>query len=337
MQAFGSDRIRRVDGEQITLVSRLSKGWTPRVEKTFTSAEFPGTAVQWEEKYFEVVIAEALPQGGVRYVLVPWLDQQVMRFVDRYDAETEAARIEENRKLIRREKARISANLLGMLTGHLPAVVQNEMGREIGILPARLTFASILLTLFVIGLLVLYCVKQIMMHEPLPLAAAIPAGYLGIENTFRFLVNWTQSRPIGSTVGFIAYSLFYLVTRRGPSPFAEEKGWKVKIAESTPEVATRDAYRVRAAFVTLLSPGDQARVAERFGYDYRRNSMRVAVVILVFALIGIFSSYRSAKWIVLAIAALIAIEQIARMVSLRRGPAGSVFGLVVRPFMRKLL
>ncbi|MDQ6802543.1 MAG: hypothetical protein M3041_17145 [Acidobacteriota bacterium] len=337
MQAFGSDRIRRVDGDQITLFSRLSKGWTARVEKTYTSAEFPGTAVEWEEKYFEVVIAEPLPQGGVRYVLEPWLDHQVMRFVDRYDAETEAARIEENRKSSRREKARISANLLGMLTGHLPAVVQNELGREIGVLPARLTFASILGTLFVIGLLVLYSVRSIMSEEPLPLFVAIPAAYLGIENMFRFAVNWTQSRPIGSTVGFIAYALFHLITRRGPSPFAEEKGFKVKISEATPEVAERDAYRVRAAFVTLLPPADQARVMERFGYDYRINSTRVAFVILVFALIGVFSSYRSARWISLAAAALIAIEQIARMIALRRGPAGSVFGFVVRPFVRKLL
>jgi len=337
MQAFGSDRIRRVDGEQITLFSRLSKGWTARVEKTYTSAEFPGTAVEWEEKYFEVVIAEPLPQGGVRYVLEPWLEHQVMRFVDRYDAESEAARIDENRKGIRREKARISANLLGMLTGHLPAIVQNELGREIGINPARLTFASILSTLFVIGLLVLYCVREILRQEPPPLIALVPAIYLGIENTVRFLINWTQARPIGSTLGFIAYGLFYAVTRRGPSPFAEEKGWKVKIKESTPEVAEQDAYRVRAAFVTLLSPSDQARVAERFGYDYRRNSMRVATVILIFALIGIYSSFQSAKWIALAIAALIAVEQIARMIALRRGPAGSVFGFVVRPFVRKLL
>jgi hypothetical protein len=65
--------------------------------------------------------------------------------------------------------------------------------------------------------------------------------------------------------------------------------------------------------------------------------MRVAIVILIFATIGIFSSYRGANWIALGLAALIAIEQIARMIALRRGPAGSVFGLVLRPFMRKLL
>jgi hypothetical protein len=337
VQAFGSDRIRRIDGEQITLFSRLSKGWTPRVEKTLTSAEFPGTAVQWEDKYFEVVIAEALPQGGVRYVLEPWLDRHMMRFVDRYDAETEAARIEENRKTVRNEKARVSANLAGMLTGHLPAIVQNELGREIGVNPVRLTFASILSTLFVIGILVLYCVRQIMSNQPPPMAAVVPAIYLGIENAIRFFVNGTQSRPIGSTVGFIVYLIYWLIVRRGPSPFAEEKGWKVKIVESTPEVAAQDAYRVRAAFVTLLPPADQNRVMERFGYDYRRNSTKVAIVILVFAVIGAVSSFRSEKWIPTAVASLIAIEQIARVIALRRGPVGSVFGLVVRPFVRNLL
>src|SRR5438128_7375134 len=182
MQAFGSDRVRKGDGEQITLLSRIPKGWTPRVDKTMTSAEFPGTAVFWEEEYFEVVIADALPQGGVRYVLEPWREHHIMRFVDRYDAETEASRIDENRKQIQREKSRVAANLLGLLTGHLPAVVQNELGREIGVLPPRLTFISILGTLLVIGLLILYCVSRIMAQEPLPMAAAIPAAYLAIEN-----------------------------------------------------------------------------------------------------------------------------------------------------------
>jgi len=337
MQAFGSDRARKGDGEQITLLSRIPKGWTPRVEKTMTSAEFPGTAVQWGEQYFEVVSAEALPQGGVRYVLEPWRENHMMRFVDRYDAETEAARVEENRKQIQREKGRVWANLLGLLTGHLPAVVQNELGREIGVLPPRLTFISILGVLLVIGLLILYCVSRIMAEEQPPLAAIVPAVYLAIENTIRFFINWTQSRPIGSTVGFIAYGLFYAITRKGPSPFAEEKGWKVKIAESTPEVAARDAYRTRAAFVTLLRAGDQARVAQRYDYDYRRSSMKVAFVILAFAAIGAVASYRTGKLIPAIVAALIVLEQVVRMIAFQRGPMGSVFGFIVRPFVRKLL
>src|SRR5437868_14882535 len=107
MQAFGSDRVRSGDGEQIVLSSRLSKGWTPRVEKTLTSAEFPGTAILWEEAYYEVVLAEGLPQGGVRYVLEPWREHHAMRVTERYDAESEAQRIEENRKALVREKARV--------------------------------------------------------------------------------------------------------------------------------------------------------------------------------------------------------------------------------------
>ena len=46
MTPHGSDRVR-VDGERIVLSSRLPKGWTARVARTLTSAEFPGTAVLW--------------------------------------------------------------------------------------------------------------------------------------------------------------------------------------------------------------------------------------------------------------------------------------------------
>src|SRR5204862_4742451 len=96
MQAYGSDRLREGDDGQLILLSRLPKnGWTPRVEKTLTTAEFPGTAVLWEEQFFEVVTADPLPQGGVRYVLPPWRAHHAMRLTARYDPETEAQRVEE--------------------------------------------------------------------------------------------------------------------------------------------------------------------------------------------------------------------------------------------------
>src|SRR5438874_10386212 len=112
MQAFGSDRVRQGDGEQIVLSSRLSKGWTSRVVKTLTSAEFPGTAVLWEERYFEVVDAESLPQGGVRYVLEPWLEMHIMRTTDRYDHDRELERLAEWRAQFSRENKRRSASFL---------------------------------------------------------------------------------------------------------------------------------------------------------------------------------------------------------------------------------
>src|SRR5258708_33347770 len=144
MQAYGSDRVRPGDGEQFVLLSRISKRWTPRAVKTLTSAEFPGTAVLWEERYFEVVDAEALPQGGVRYVLEPWQEMHVMRTTDRYDAESETERLNEYRAQLSREKKRKSAKALAIFVGHLPSIVQEEIGRELGILSTRLTIVSTL-------------------------------------------------------------------------------------------------------------------------------------------------------------------------------------------------
>ena len=337
MQAFGSDRVRRGDGEQVILLSRLPKGWTPRVQKTLISAEFPGTAILWEETYYEVVIAEGLPQGGVRYVLEPWREHHAMRVTERYDAESEAQRIEENRKAVVREKARVSANLLALLTGHLPAVVQEHLGREIGVLPPRLTLISILGMYTVIGALVLVAVSFTLGREPIPLWIALPAFYLGIENTIRFFIYWTQSRPIGSTIGFIVYSLFHFITGRGVSPFAVEKGWAVKIQESPPDVAAQDAFILREGFVTLLTPEDQERVAERFGYNYKRESRTVAILILIIALVGIVSSYYAHSLISMLVAMALGSEQIIRLAAFRRGPAASVLRFVVRPLVRKLL
>jgi hypothetical protein len=337
MQAFGSDRVREGEDEQVILACRLSKGWTPRVSKTLTSAEFPGTAVLWEERYFEVVRADDQAQGGVRYVLEPWRDSNAMRVTDRYDAETESQRIEEHRLLLQREKGRKSANAMGVFTGHLPAIVQHQLAMELGILPPRLTFLSILSTYVLIVAIVLVCVSDMMRHEAIPAPLFIIAVYLGIENTARVLIYWTQNRPIGSTIGWLAYLLYWGITRRGPSPFDTQKGYAVKVTQAPAEVARRDSFAVREAFVTLLSPEDQARVAQRFGYDYRRDSGAMAAMILIVAIIGMVSSYVRGNPIAFVAAGLLGAEQIMRLIAFRRGPAASVLRFVVRPFVRKLL
>jgi len=170
---------------------------------------------------------------------------------------------------------------------------------------------------------------------PLPLLAI--AVYLGIENSIRFLIYWTQSRPIGSTAGWIGYAIFHFITGRGPSPFAVEKGWAVKTTPAPDDIARQDAFAMREAFVTLLTPAEQSRVAERFPYDYKRESALVAITILLVAAVGIVSSYMRGAVIAMIVAVALAVEQIVRLAAFRRGPAASVLRFVVRPFMRKLL
>jgi len=337
MQAYGSDRVRAGDGEQIIVASRLDKGWTPRAPKTLTTAEFPGTAVLWEECYFEVAAATPLPQGGMRYVLEPWREHLAMRVTDRYDAANEAQRIEENRSRLAREKGRKSANALALLTGHLPAIVQNELGRELGVLPARLTFVSIIGVWVVLAGLVLLSVSRIMQSRSLPSGLVIVAMGVAIENVIRFLVNWTQGRAIGSAIGWTAYAIYHVVSGRGPSPFASEKGLAVTITEAPPEIAERDSIVMREPLLTLLTPAEQARAAARYGYDYRRESGAMAGILLAVAALGMVSSYMRGVIVPMLVALALGIEQVVRLIALRRGPAGSVLRFVVRPFVRKLI
>jgi hypothetical protein len=308
--------------------------------KTLTSAEFPGTAVLWEERYFEVVDAEPLPQGGVQYILEPWREMHVMRTTDRYDADSEAERLIEYRAERSRETKRKSANVMAILAGHLPDCVQEELGRELGVRATWLTIVSALGVYAVVIGLALWIVSGMIAGTPRPLLGYLLTGYLFVESSSRFIVAWLTSRPMGSPAGVIGYILYYFTIAdrsRAVSPFAMEKGMKVTISATPEERAASDALLLREPLVTLLSPADQARVAERFGYDFRHQSSRMATIILVFALIGVASSIYRGAVISFLVASALAAEQIYRLLLLRRQPVGSILGIVARPFVRKLL
>ncbi len=337
LRAFGSDRVR-ADGERMIIASRASKEWVPRAEKTLTTAQFPGTAVVWEERYFEVAAARDLPQGGVEYVLEPWREHHVMRVVQHYDEPSEAARLAEHRARLARESKRKSANILAPLTGHLPAVVQNRLAEDLGLLPQRLTLASVLGMYAVVVAAVLWIVTGTVANTPRPLLAVIATYYLGIETSMRFLIVWTQSRPIGSPLGLLFYIIWWLATgRRATSPFAVEKGFDVMMTDAPEDLAARDLFTVREPFLTLLPPADQRRIAARFAYDHRRHSTGIAIGILVGAAAGLASSLHRDAPVAVLVAAALAAEQVYRLAVMRRRPVGSVFGFLVRPFVRKLL
>lgn len=340
MQAYGSDRVRVADDGRVRLSSRLEKGWQPRVARTMTRGEFPGTAVLWGEAYYEVVDVESLPAGGVCYTLEPWADEHAMRVVDRYDAESEAARLAEHRKAIQREAGRRSANLFGFLTGQLPAAVQEDLGFELGILPAKLTLISVVFELAVVIGIFLYIAQRMVNDHYMPPTAMFITGFLWLEIVVRFYLSYVQKRPIGTTVGLFAYILFYaLVPNRArfTSPFKVQKGLAVPITDAPEDVALRDSFMIREPFVTLLSAEEQALAKERFGYDYRRHSYNMAAIILVFSFLGVISSLRTHAVLSGVLAAALTVEQLARFLAFRRGPAPSILGWVARPYVRKLL
>jgi hypothetical protein len=166
------------------------------------------------------------------------------------------------------------------------------------------------------------------------------AGYLFIETSLRFGIAWLTGRPAGSAMGVAGYLLYYYTVAdrtRAVSPYAREKGMVVTITDTPAERVVTDKLLMREALVTLLSPADQVRVAARFGYDYRHQSSLIAMLILFFAAIGVATSLHRGAMISLIAAAVIAAEQLYRLVILRSRPAGSILGIFARPFVRKLL
>jgi hypothetical protein len=346
MQPFGTDRVRPGEGERVFLSSRYSKGWNARVEKTLTTAQFPGTAVLWEERYFEVVVAETLPQGGVRYTLEPWLEQHAMRVVDRYDAEAEDERVAAWRKSIVREKQRKTVNAVAFLAGHLPVRVQEAMGSELGIIPLRMTYLSLLTELAIVAAILFDIVRRVSAEEAIPNWEVILFAFFFIEMGIRYMFAFTQARPIGSTIGLIVYLIVYAGRgkREMPNALVGEKGLGLYIREEEEDTKLRDAFLIREPLITLLSPADQERVAQRFHYDYRRQSANVAVIFLIFSVAGVITSLHTLRahsslsaLISLLCAAGLALEQLFRLASFRRGPTGSILGVLARPFARKLL
>ena len=345
MQTFGSDRVR-VAGEKVFLYSPISKGWTARVAKRGTHAEHPGTAVLWDEQYYEVVSAELAQGGGVRYVLLPWRDDHTIRVFDQYDAESEQRRIDDYRVAMTHRRRSPLVSLLGIVLGHLPAPVQNRLANEYGVAAPRMTLVSIIPSIVLLGICVWLYVDARMrfVGSPVPMWVWLLAITMLVDSAARFLVVMLQNRAQGSILGTIVYLILWsLAPQRFPSPTVE-RGRAIFMLTPDEATAQHDAIRMREPFFTLLTPVEQQRLAERFGFEYRRHATAPAVIVLICALMGVVSSWvkvsdtgNLAAWLSLLLAGWLTIEQIVRLYTFRRRPAGSILAVLVRPFMRDFL
>jgi hypothetical protein len=348
MLAYGGDRVRETGG-RIILHSAISKGWTPRRAKTDVHAEFPGTAVLWDDRYFEVISASLLPRGGVRYVLEPWRESHTIRVFDQYDEASEARRLGDFRAAEAQRKHSAAARFAGILFGYFPRHVQEYLENELGVSSARMTLASCLPSVILLGVCAWLYVDATLNKQPSPVPFWLWLVVFAfvLESGVRFNVAMSQSRGIGSLLGAILYIVFWLippVSRRWPSPFAVARGQALFTLPPPDDVALRDKLQTRSAFMTLLPREEQLRIAERYGWDYRKDAFVMAWIILVCTAAGAISSALEAidsgslsAVISLIPAAGLALEQIQRLIALRRGPAGSILAILVRPFLRDLL
>ena len=348
MRPYGSDRARLVAGGKVILHSRLGKGWTPRTEKTLTNAEFPGTTVYWDEQYYEVLSADLLPAGGVRYVLAEWRDDHAIRQFQPYNEDSEARLAEDFERAMRQRKHSLAARLAAMFVGHLPSHIQMHLANELGLFPHRLTLWSVVPVVAGAGAVVYISVDRYMAHTPNPFSnwLLLLTAFLFVESGARFFVAMSQQRAMGSMPGMLAYLLFWTFhpgRARLVSPFVAAKGEGITSAmPPSVEVELQDALEMRAPLLTLLTPAEQTLLAERYGFDYRKHAYGITWAMLVCAALGAVSMVPKASTSISALvslvcAGLVVLEQTVRLFAFKRGPAGSVFGALVRPFARDLL
>ena len=332
MRPHGSDRVR-ADGDAFLLACRIPKGWTAR------DGRHPGTAVCWDDTYFEVADITPLANGGFEYRLEPWRDEHAMRHVDRYDRASEQQRIVEYRKSLQRASKRRSANALGIITGQLPAAVQEHLGNEYGVSPPRLTLISTIPAWIAFGICVYVAAdaKLRQVPSPIPIWLWVVAGLLFLESMIRFQIVLSQNKPVGSVLGFLGYSLYYFLApdrAKLIAPLQAEKGMSAKLHLSD-EHHLEAAFAVREPWLTLLSAEDQAKLAQLYDYDYRRHAKQIAIVILAIAAIGAVSMFGRNNVSAL-FATVLVVEQVIRLTIFPRRAIGSILGVLVRPFARKL-
>ena len=139
--------------------------------------------------------------------------------------------------------------------------------------------------------------------------------------------------PAGSAIGTVVYEVWRRL-RGAPVPGESS----VALAPELDARRLEDEYRMTEPLLALLPPADQVELAERFDFDPIRWGRRTSILLLVFFGLVAYRAWALGDFLVLVAAGGFVAEQIARLVRLGRGEAsGSVLGLLVRPFTRRLL
>ncbi len=348
MQTYGSDRVRMRDDGSVVLICRAPKEkWNARVPKTLTHSEYPGTAVLWDDAYYEVIDVDVLP-NAIEYTLAPWSESHTMRISEAYDEPSEARRAADRADVARRAKGHKTATLFGFITGHLPASVQQQIENETGTNAPRLTIVSAIPELVIFAFGLFWMVSARMGERPYPpFWLILLFAYCFLDGSIRGGWAFLNGRPLGSIFGIIGYAIYYAVTpnrAKRIAPLSAPRGEGTFRVEVSDDVQMLDAIKVREPFFTLLSANDQVRLAEKWDYDHRRSGPSIAWTILIFAILGTVSSYhtlhispRLSAFLSLVTAGYLMVEQIVRLTHLGERPIGSVLGIFVRPFARKFL
>lgn len=349
---YGGDLVEPLDRGRYRIVSPRPKGWRSARAATRTSAEFPGTAVAWDGALWEVVSADERDGSSSRYVLAPWRDKHAIRLTVDYDAASERAIAAEAARSATRSRGSAGIVAAGLVVGLLPAHVQKEIESEYGFSATRLTLLSLLpqLALAAIGAAGLPIAD--LPGPRWPAWFLFAAALAGLQVAVRSWYCLLRSLPLGSVEGLLVWHLLAAVSPRArrfeTTARRTERRQRSVVSAKAPDQweLERDEFTQREPFLALLAPEDQMRLAATFGFDWLAWGRRSAATVALLSGAGVATALAkldagtatSSTWVSLLLAALVFAEQMKRFAILSRGkPAGSLLGIFVLPFCRKLL
>ena len=180
-------------------------GWKARSFSPTGQSIFPGTAIEFEGRYYEVVFQdyEQGPPLRICYYLNPWEEHFPIRLQFHYNKEEcrNTARAYRNQIKSNRQSALLT--LISPVVGMLPAEDQIRIANRFGIPATRMTFFSAFVLLPPAGYGILFFAANWFGNVPLPGPPSVhwiyPFGfYFFSESLVRMLTATKLEEPVGS-------------------------------------------------------------------------------------------------------------------------------------------
>lgn len=374
--AFGNDRVERGDGDEITLIALHDKGWVARQFRARGGADHPGTCVDWNDTLFEVILAQPSPGGVkyvLRPWCETDTIRTMARYEAVTEAALHATRVDNRTRDRTGRLITWLAPLTGHAPGSMQQRWERDYGVSGSLITA--ISAGLLLIPGGIALIAQMASGFGGTEAGLgiPVGFRLLGSYLFFESLVRIGVMLTQGLPMGSLAGGLIAIVWTATTQRKKTKQrigdrtpqrdlgnmvsreisrALETGGRadgprargVFDVEIDDETRRRDLYLMTEGLLSLLAPSEQIELQRRWGFDPIRWGRLTAGTILAFAGLGLaagvpklFEMGGGSTFLSALIAGFVAVEQISRFARLNQNkPAGSIFGIVVRPFVAKL-
>ena len=211
------DRVRFAEGDFLTrypaghhydlrIESPFEKpGWKPRSFSVIGQTMFPGSAIEFEGIYYEIIFQDlhAGPPMMISYDLKRWDDTNVIRTQFHYN-EQECRKVANSlRERKRSNRLTVLSTFLSPLLGMLPAEDQIRISNRLGISATHLTSFSALVILIPAGYFMVLFIAHVLGQANLPgpswLTPLYPLGfYFFVESLLRMLTSMKLEEPIGS-------------------------------------------------------------------------------------------------------------------------------------------